>query len=134
MLPHDFTDTQGLDCMLLSCRHCNRTPSKAREDGCAIRELNETGSILLSDYNPDGKVWFAGRLCLTCDRPIMGHWLRRGSTEYWCHENQNVFSEGIRPTAVDPGEYWPDAGRYKSDGLINDMPQLRAADNTEGAD
>lgn len=103
MMSHEFTDMPGksMDDMLMRCKWCMKTPTKAREDGCAIRELETNGSVLLADYNPDGVDYFKGRLCVTCGREIMGHELRRGSGEYWCHANQNQFSDGVLGCTVD---------------------------------
>lgn len=105
MQQHDFMDMPGKNTaegqnphetvMLLRCKWCMKTPSKAREDGCPIHELEEKGRILLSAYNPQGIEYFKDRKCLTCEQPIMGHWLRRGMKDYWCYENQNQFSDGI---------------------------------------
>lgn len=100
MLGHDFAEmpTRGKDGLtetLLRCRWCFKTPISAREDGCPIRELETVGRILLLDYNPDGRKRFAGRMCITCNQPIMMHELRKGSSLYWCHYNQNQSSEGI---------------------------------------
>jgi len=99
MLAHEFEGMPakgvGLVDMVLRCRWCFRTPATAREDGCSTRELAEKGTILLSDYNPEGARRFEGRNCVTCERPIMGHELRQGYTFYWCFPNQNQFSDGI---------------------------------------
>lgn len=105
MLPHDFIempskataigDNPFETTMLLRCKACLKTPAKAREDGCPVRELTDVGQICLSEWNPAGIGYFNGRTCVTCERPIMEHWLRKGSQEYWCHENQNQFSYGV---------------------------------------
>lgn len=105
MLAHDFVEMPSKSMeighnphdtvMLLRCTWCMKTPMKAREDGCPIRELETVGTILLSDYNPTGIEYFAGRNCVTCNRPIMEHALRSGSSLYWCHPSQNQFSDGI---------------------------------------
>lgn len=100
MLSHDFIDmptkaTDGTG-MMLRCKWCMKTPSKSREDGCTVRELDETGQIILSLWNPEGVEYFKGRTCVTCDRPIMEHSLRKGQGDtYWCYENQNQFSYGV---------------------------------------
>ncbi len=111
LLSHEFEDMPGQlvefeakpdeRITLLRCKWCMKTPSKAREDGCAGRELAEKGSILLSEFNPAGVTYFTGRSCLTCERPIMGHWLRKGSSQYWCYDNQNQFSEGVTDCQYD---------------------------------
>ncbi len=114
MLSHDFQDmpsrdgsdateglTEGLTSMVLRCRHCFKTPAKAREDGCAARELAENGIILLSLFNPGGVVHFHGRNCVTCDGPIMGHFLRRNSNHYWCTEGGPQVSEGVTDCQFD---------------------------------
>lgn len=97
MLSHDFVDmpgkVEGETAMMLRCRWCLKTPAKAREDGCAIHELEEVGKIVLSLYNPEGVEYFKDRTCVTCDQPIMGHSLHRGSDAYWC--GPEVESEGI---------------------------------------
>lgn len=109
MLAHDFQDmpsknvgeTPLLTTMTLRCKWCMKTPSKARDTGCPVHELEENGLISLSDYNPDGVEYFKGRTCVTCERPIMDHQLRRGSTEYWCYANQNQFSYGVNNCTTD---------------------------------
>lgn len=103
MLGHDFIDMPGRSTevgdnphetvLLLRCVWCMKTPTKAREDGCPIHELEEKGLILLSEFNPGGVAYFHARLCVTCNGPIMGHYLRRGSPHYWCNPDQ--YSEGI---------------------------------------
>jgi hypothetical protein len=103
---HDFQDMPGRDVrteganpyenvMILRCKWCMNTPTKARKDGCHVRELAETGSMMLRVYNPDGIGRFAGRPCVTCKEPIMSHWLRAGSNDYWCQREGGVISEGI---------------------------------------
>jgi len=113
MLGHDFTDMPCKNvgeypleiALQLRCRWCMKTPMKAREDGCPIHELEEHGSILLSAFNPGGVMHFHGRKCVTCDGPIMGHWLRKGSQHYWCYEMGHhldlQFSEGINDCVYD---------------------------------
>lgn len=111
MLAHDFVDMPSKSVnvgdnphetvMLLRCKSCLKSPAKAREDGCPVRELQEVGRIILSEYNPDGVEYFKGRKCVTCDGPIMSHWLRHGNQEYWCFENQNQFSYGINDCIYD---------------------------------
>lgn len=103
MLGHDFQEMPGRSTeigdnphetiMLLRCKWCNKTPKKAREDGCPIHELEEVGSIVLRKFNPAGVDYFMGRKCVTCGNEIMDHTLRRGSDEYWCGADQT--SEGI---------------------------------------
>jgi hypothetical protein len=121
MLGHEYEsmpDRQaGLVEMLLRCRWCFKTPMKAREDGCPIRELQEVGTILLSDYNPEGVKHFEGRLCVTCDGPIMGHALRRDSAHYWCFPNQNQFSNGITDCVFDVGDV-----KVPEEPAIKDLP------------
>lgn len=96
MLAHDFTDMPGqLGDQVLRCKWCMKTPTKAREDGCAIHELEEKGSILLAQFNPGGVEYFKGRDCVTCHAPIMVHYLRKGSSDYWCFETLDQISEGI---------------------------------------
>jgi hypothetical protein len=111
MLAHDFVDMPGRSTeigdnphetvMLLRCRWCLKTPMKARADGCPMHELQENGSIVLSEYNPEGVERFGNRLCVTCERPIMSHSLRKGSDYYWCHANQNQWSDGMSETIWD---------------------------------
>ena len=100
--------------MLLRCSFCSYTPAKARQDGCPLREVHENGHILLSEWNPDGKARFMGRACMTCDRPIMGHWLRRGSPEYFCFDGMDQVSDGLKPVPVDDKEYWPNSDLYQN--------------------
>lgn len=105
MLGHNFVEMPGKSIvtgdnphetvMLMRCEWCLKTPMKARTDGCPTHELEAIGTILLSDYNPEGVEHFKGRLCVTCEQPIMGHALRKGLQQYWCFPNQNVFSDGI---------------------------------------
>lgn len=114
MLGHEYEDMPGRSkevgdnphetTMLMRCKWCMSTPAKARQDGCHVRERQEMGSIVLREWNPDGMVRFADRLCATCERPIMGHMLRKGSELYWCHANQNQFSDGIAETVWDVPE------------------------------
>ena len=66
-----------------------------------MRTLATVGHIPLSEYNPEGVEYFAGRLCMTCDRPIMTHELRKDSTLYWCYREQNQFSDGITGCVFD---------------------------------
>lgn len=109
MLAHDFKDMPckasseypTATVMLLRCTWCMKTPAKAREDGCPIHELEEAGTIVLSEYNPEGVEYFKGRTCVTCELPIMGHWLRRGSTQYFCYANQNQISDGVNGCVYD---------------------------------
>ena len=100
MLGHDFTDMptrskDGEPENVLRCRWCMKTPMKAREDGCPIRELRTAGRIRLSEFNPEGVAYFKGRKCVTCEGPIMDHFLHDGSPEYWCPGYEGQFSEGI---------------------------------------
>lgn len=105
MLQHDYKEMPGRSTavgnnphetvMILKCSWCLKTPSKARQDGCPIHELEEKGVIVLSEFNPGGVAYFHGRICLTCNGPIMGHFLRKGSPYYWCDEKSAQFSEGI---------------------------------------
>lgn len=109
MLAHDFQNMPSKAIgfnpyeteMTLRCRWCMKTPSKARDNGCPVHELEENGLISLADYNPEGVEYFKDRICVTCERPIMDHQLRRGSTEYWCYANQNQFSYGINDCIID---------------------------------
>jgi hypothetical protein len=73
-------------------------------DNAEPQLLLESGPMKLRDFNPRGVLRFSGRKCVTCGREIMDHWLRSGSTEYWCHENQNQFSEGIENCRYDVPE------------------------------
>lgn len=107
--PHEVIDA-------LRCEFCNKTPAKADDNGCATRELHATGRVILSDYNPEGNIRFMGRLCETCNGPIMRHFLRRNSREYWCDEAGTRCSTGLVPVAVDENEYWPSAAKYKGQG------------------
>ncbi len=101
---HDYQEMPGRNVqgenphenvMILRCKWCMNTPTKARQDGCHVRELAETGSMMLRVYNPDGIGRFAGRPCVTCNEPIMSHWLRSGSNSYWCKREGGTASEGI---------------------------------------
>lgn len=105
MLSHEYRDMPGKEdgktVLMLRCVWCMKTPTKARADGCPIHELAEVGSILLSEYNPEGVARFGDRSCSTCELPIMGHMLRKGSPEYWCYANHNQFSDGLNKTVWD---------------------------------
>lgn len=124
MLAHNFVEMQDHSLEMganprevvggMRCEFCNKTPAKADDAGCATRELHTLGRVLLSDYNPDGKMRFAGRMCETCKGPIMAHFLRRNSREYWCDEAGTRCSAGLVPVAVDENEYWPSAAKYKA--------------------
>lgn len=109
MLWHDFQEMPSRSTeigdnpyetiMLLRCKWCNKTPKKAREDGCPIHELEETGSIFLYAFNPAGVDYFKGRTCVTCGNEIMDHMLYRGSDAYWCSADRT--SEGINDCVYD---------------------------------
>ena len=111
MLGHEYKDMPGRSTeiganpretvMMLRCTWCLKAPTKAREDGCPVHELDTVGSIVLSEYNPDGIERFGNRLCVTCERPIMGHFIRRNLPHYWCYENQNMISDGMNETTWD---------------------------------
>lgn len=111
MQAHDYKDMPGRSTeigdnpnetvMMLRCTWCLKTPTKAREDGCPVHELEEAGKILLSYYNPDGVAYFHGRVCITCEEPIMGHWLRKGSSSYWCKEVDGGVCEGVSDCVYD---------------------------------
>lgn len=136
MLAHDFKDMPcknvgeyPLETTLqLRCGWCMKTPSKAREDGCPIHELEETGYILLSIFNPEGVSYFHGRRCLTCEGPIMGHYLRRGSAHYWCHSMGHPldlqFSEGIDNCVFDVEGIVVPAEPEAKNGGIDDVPMV----------
>ena len=128
MLAHDFTNMPGKSTeigdnphetvMIMRCKWCMKTPAKARQDGCPIHELEEMGIILLSVFNPDGVIYFHGRKCVTCDGPIMGHYLRLGSAHYWCNATSGQFSEGINDCVFDvEGVVVPEEPVAKTDRL-----------------
>lgn len=108
MLSHDFIEAPGRrleigfnpheTVMMLRCQWCNNAPSKAREDGCAMHELEANGKIRLDVFNPDGMERFDKRMCVTCQMPIMQHWLRPESREYWCNDEWTQSSGGIEHT------------------------------------
>lgn len=115
MLAHDFVEMPGrlMDIddnpfktvMLLRCSWCKATPAKAREDGCAARELATLGKIVLHVFNPDGAARFQGRECITCHNPIMDHWLRNdGTQDYFCMEDGTQTSDGITDCVWDVPE------------------------------
>ena len=124
MLAHDFADmpsktTVADGTLAMRCRFCMRTPAKARQDGCPARELEEAGQILLSDWNPDGVDYFKGRTCVTCERPIMEHWLRRGTGDtYWCYANQLQFSYGVSGCVHDVRDVRPPAEETGTRGAV----------------
>lgn len=96
MLGHDFIDMPGqLEDLVLRCKWCMKTPTKAREDGCAVREIKTAGRIRLYEWNPAGVEYFKDRVCVTCENPIMWHFLHDESPEYWCPGWVDTFSEGI---------------------------------------
>lgn len=137
MLGHDFQDMPGRSTeigdnphetvMLLRCRWCNKTPTKAREDGCPIHELEQEGYILLSLFNPQGVPYFHGRVCVTCEYPIMGHYLRKGSPHYWCCLSKDQFSEGISDCVYDvEGVVVP---QEPTNGSVNGVPLVQKDNN-----
>ena len=73
--------------------------------------LLESGPMMLRDFNPRAVLRFQGRKCTTCQGEIMDHWLRSGSSEYWCFANQNQFSDGIDGGTVDIPEGFGDGLR-----------------------
>ena len=106
MMGHDFIEAPGhkMDIgdnphevvMMLRCKWCNYTPSKSRADGCPMHELAIVGHVRLDAWNPDGIERFAGRKCVTCDAPIMEHWIRNdGTLNYFCTEHGCQTSDGI---------------------------------------
>ena len=106
MLGHDFVDAPGrkMDIgdnpfetvMMLRCKWCRYTPSKARAGGCPMHELEIVGHVRLDAWNPDGIGRFTGRSCVTCNMPIMEHWLRNdGTMNYFCTEYGCQTSDGI---------------------------------------
>lgn len=101
--PCDFVNmpSKGGEDMLLRCRFCLKTPAKARPDGCPARQLEEDGQILLGDWNPRGTEYFKDRFCVTCERPIMSHWLRKGSDAYWCDHACSQESAGVNDCVTD---------------------------------
>lgn len=112
MLGHDFKDMPGKDVKtvganphetvnMLRCQFCMKTPAQARQDGCPIHELEETGKIRLNEFNPDGVAHFGKRACVSCDVPIMEHMLYRGSDRYWCPGYEAQFSDGIADCVFD---------------------------------
>lgn len=111
--------------VLLRCHWCMKTPAKAREDGCPAHELEEMGQILLSEWNPAGVGYFARRLCVTCERPIMGHWLRKGSGEYWCHANQNQFSYGVDGCTKDVSKVKAPTEQAGTMGIVVDQFEVK---------
>jgi len=104
--------------MSLRCRWCMKTPSKAREAGCPTHELEEVGSILLSEYNPAGVEYFNGRACVTCAETIMAHRLLRGSDAYWCPMNVGLRSEGVEGCVTDV-----DGVKVPQEAQLIDLPQ-----------
>lgn len=132
MLGHDFTDMPGqLQDLVLRCKWCMKTPTKAREDGCPTHELEETGKILLSIFNPEGVAYFHGRVCVTCDGPIMGHYLRRGSPHYWCFDDKPTVCEGINNCVFDvKGVKVPEE---PTNVRVNDVPLVQEGDNQTNA-
>ena len=107
MMAHEYEDMPGRsleiganpheNTMLLRCKWCMKTPAKAREDGCAKRELDIVGKIRLSLFNPEGMGRFSGRICVTCNGDIMDHWLRNdGTSNYFCTEDGSQTSDGIK--------------------------------------
>jgi hypothetical protein len=111
MLEHEFVDMPGrsteigdnpyVNTMLLRCKWCMKSPTKAREDGCAKRELEQMGSIVLSLFNPDAIERFGNRICVTCNSPIMSHYMKRGSSYYWCNLQEPLYSLGMSQTEWD---------------------------------
>lgn len=59
------------------------------------------GPIQLGDFNPKGKDRFKDRLCMTCESPIMGHWVIEDNDPelmglYWCDKTKTQYSEGMK--------------------------------------
>ena len=102
MLAHDYTDMPGqLEDLILRCKWCMKTPTKAREDGCPVRMIKTEGRIRLFEWNPEGVAYFKDRKCVTCENPIMWHFLYDGSDNYWCPGWGNQISEGIDDCVYD---------------------------------
>lgn len=118
MMAHDYQSMPGKDIagdnprdtvMLMRCKWCNKTPIKAREDGCPVHELARVGWITLAHWNPDGMERFAGRKCVTCYGDIMAHWLRETDdpvmkATYWCTREGQQVSLGIEDAQWDVPE------------------------------
>jgi hypothetical protein len=64
--------------------------------------LLESGPMLIRDFNPKGVLYWTGRKCVTCEKEIMDHWLRKdGSGAYFCAETGPQESEGIADCIFD---------------------------------
>jgi hypothetical protein len=68
--------------------------------------LLESGAMQLKDFNPKGMLRFANRVCISCDGPIMEHWLRPNDDpdlrgEYWCLRDGGTYSLGIAECTAD---------------------------------
>lgn len=137
MLGHDFIDMPSKSTeigdnpretiMLLRCKWCMKTPTKAREDGCPIHELEDNGKILLSVFNPEGVPYFHGRMCVTCDGPIMDHMLYKDSPHYWCCDGSDRISDGIAGCVWDvEGVKVPEE---PTNVRINDVPLVQEDNN-----
>lgn len=116
MKPHEFVDMPGCSTelgdkplettMLLRCKWCLKTPTKAREDACPIHELEAIGYIRLDAFNPSAIERFMGRKCVTCNEEIMTHWLINSPNPelkgyYWCDKEGKQPSEGITDCVYD---------------------------------
>ena len=63
--------------------------------------LSEGDGIMLRDFNPKGMLRFGHRICMTCDGPIMSHWILYHKdtdlrAEYWCDHEGTRYSEGMK--------------------------------------
>ena len=63
--------------------------------------LLASGPKTLAEWNPKGVLRFADRHCATCDKPIMGHYIRPNDdpdlrSEYWCSIDGDQYSAGLK--------------------------------------
>lgn len=70
--------------------------SESKPPATEGRYLTADGPITLAELNPRAVLRFQDRVCETCEQPIMSHFIRRGSDEYWCSRDGDQFSAGLK--------------------------------------
>lgn len=107
----DYTEINKVDVVTDLLKHSVISTSSEFIDVLETGNLPEKpkgGKLVLADgpiqlfiFNPKGLERFGDRVCMTCNGPIMSHWMRpnpdpelRGS--YWCSREGNQASEGMK--------------------------------------
>jgi hypothetical protein len=111
---HEFVDMPGRslemgdnpneNVMMLRCKWCMKTPISVHDNECPMRELEQNGYIVLHKFNPTGAKRFLDRTCITCNKPIMDHYMKKGSINYWCNLHEPLYSLGLSETVWDVPE------------------------------